>query len=392
MPYRDPDTFEVQNPTTIGIIGGGQLGKMIAQEAKRMSFKVIILDPLKGCPAAAVVDEQIVADFKDQIAIRNLASKCDILTYEIELANSSALKELEMGKHEIHPSSRILHIIQNKHRQKTYLKQKKIPVPEFDIIDGNTKLKNLVTKFGFPLLVKACEDSYDGRGNTLIRSGDDLLKWYHQGNRKKYMVERHVKFRKELSVMVARGRDGQIESFPVVENIHNNNAILETSIIPARVSKSIRQKATEIAERTATALGGSGIFGIEMFLTSNSELLVNEVSPRPHNSGHYTIEACSVSQFEQHLRAIMNLPLSKPKLLSSAVMVNILGSSDCRGPYRLRGLKRFYSIQGAKLHLYGKRTSKFNRKLGHIIIMASNTMNALRKAKQARKVLTLEQV
>ncbi|HEY6404600.1 MAG TPA: ATP-grasp domain-containing protein, partial [Nitrososphaeraceae archaeon] len=277
MPSRDPDTFEVQNPTTIGIIGGGQLGKMIAQEAKRMSFKVIILDPLKSCPAAAVVDEQIVADFKDRAAIRSIASKCDILTYEIELADSSALKELEIRKHKIHPSPSILHIIQNKHRQKSYLKRKNIPVPEFELIDGKTKLKNLATKFGFPLLVKACEDSYDGRGNTLIRSKGDLLKWYHQGNQKKYMVERIIKFRKELSVMVARGKDGQVESFPVVENIHNDNSILEISIIPARVSKSIQRKAIEIAESTAAALGGTGIFGIEMFLTSNNELLVNEV-------------------------------------------------------------------------------------------------------------------
>lgn len=392
MPSRDPDTFEVQNPTTIGIIGGGQLGKMIAQEAKRMSFKVIILDPLKSCPAAAVVDEQIVADFKDRSAIRSIASKCEILTYEIELADSSALKELEIRKHEIYPSSSILHIIQNKHRQKSYLKRKNIPVPEFELIDGKTKLKNLATKFGFPLLVKACEDSYDGRGNTLIRSKGDLLKWYHQSNQKKYMVERIIKFRKELSVMVARGKDGQVESFPVAENIHNNNSILEISIIPARVSKSIQRKAIEIAESTAAALGGTGIFGVEMFLTSNNKLLVNEVSPRPHNSGHYSIEACSVSQFEQHLRAILNLPLSKPKLLSSAVMINILGSPDSRGPYRLRGLKSFYSIQGAKLHLYGKTTSKFNRKLGHIIITASNVTKALRKAKKARKVLTLEQV
>src|SRR5919106_2799052 len=267
------NAFEVSDPTSIGIIGGGQLGKMIAQEAKRMSFKVVVLDPQRECPASTVVDEQIVADFRDQMAIENLASRCDILTYEIELANSSVLKGLEIGKHEIHPSANILHIIQDKYRQKNYLKRRKIPLPQFALIDEKETLKRLANRYGFPLLVKACEDSYDGRGNTLIRSEDDLLKWYRQGNRKKYMVERHVKFRKELSVMVARGRDGQIESFPVVENIHNNNAILETSIIPARVSKSIRQKATEIAERTATALGGSGIFGIEMFLTSNNELL-----------------------------------------------------------------------------------------------------------------------
>ena len=389
MLYRDPDTFEVQNPTSIGIIGGGQLGKMIAQEAKRMSFKVVVLDPLRECPASTVVDEQIVADFRDETAIENLASRCDILTYEIELANSSVLKGLEIGKHEVHPSANILYIIQNKYRQKNYLKRRKIPLPQFALIDEKGTLKRLADRYGFPLLVKACEDSYDGRGNTLIRSEDDLLRWYDHIDGKKYMVERLINFRKELSVMVARSKSGHIESFPVVENIHNNN-ILEATIAPARVSNSIRQKATKIAERTASALGGSGIFGIEMFLTDDDQILVNEVSPRPHNSGHYSIEACSVSQFEQHLRAILNLPLSRPRLLSPAVMVNVLGSADCNGPYRIKGLKRFCSIQGAKLHLYGKRISKPNRKLGHITVTADSTYIALQKAKQARKALTLE--
>lgn len=392
MPYRDPDNIEVQNPTSIGIIGGGQLGKMIAQEAKRMSFRVVVLDPLKGCPASAVADEQIVADFKDQTAIENLASKCEVLTYEIELANSSVLKELERRKHEIHPSANILYIIQNKHRQKNYLKRKKIPLPQFDLIDGRTNLKQLASKYGFPLLVKACEDSYDGRGNTLIRSKVDLLKWHDGVNGKKYMVEQLINFRKELSVMVARGKSGQIESFPVVENIHNNSNVLETTIVPARVSKSIRQKATKIADRTAIAFGGSGIFGVEMFLSADNELFVNEVSPRPHNSGHYTIEACSISQFEQHLRAISNLPLSRPKLLSPAAMVNILGSPDFNGPYRIKGLKKFCLIRGAKLHLYGKRISTPNRKLGHITVTAASSYDAVRKAKQARKTLTLEKV
>ena len=389
MLHRDPDTFEVQNPTSIGIIGGGQLGKMIAQEAKRMSFKVVVLDPLMECPACTVVDEQIVADFRDQTAIENLASRCDILTYEIELANSSVLKGLEISKHEIHPSANILHIIQDKYRQKNYLKRRKIPLPQFALIDEKKTLKRLANRYGFPLLVKACEDSYDGRGNTLIRSENDLLKWYDHINGKKYMVERLIDFRKELSVMVARSKSGHIESFPVVENIHNNN-ILEATIAPARVSKSIRQKATKIAERTASALGGSGIFGIEMFLTHDDQILVNEVSPRPHNSGHYSIEACSVSQFEQLLRAISNLPLSRPKLLSPAVMVNILGPADCNGPYRIKGLKKFCSIQGAKLHLYGKRISKPNRKLGHITVTADSTYIALQKAQLARKALTLE--
>ena len=391
MPHKDTDIFDVQNPTSIGIIGGGQLGKMIAQAAKRMSLKVVVLDPQEECPAASVVDEQIVADFKDQSGIEELASKCDILTYEIELANSSVLRDLEVSNHEIHPSAQILRTIQNKYRQKTFFKEKKIPLPDFDLLGGGTDLKKMASRYGFPLLVKACEDSYDGRGNILIRSQDDLVEWYDRLNGKKYMIEQTIKFKKELSVMVARCKSGQIESFPVVENIHRNN-ILETTIVPARVSESIRRKAKKIAERSAQALAGSGIFGIELFLTADDRVLVNEVSPRPHNSGHYSIEACSISQFEQHLRAILDLPLPRPHLLSPAVMINILGPSSFSGSYRIRGLNEFCSVQGAQLHLYGKKISKPNRKLGHITVTATSAESALRRAKQARKALTLEQL
>src|SRR5919107_916779 len=374
MPSKDANAFEIQDPTTIGIIGGGQLGKMIAQEAKRMSMKVVILDPQEQCPASCVVDEQIIADFKDQAAIECLASKCDVLTYEIELANSYVLEELEAKGNDINPSPQILRIIQDKHKQKTYFKENNIPLPDFHLLDRTTDPKGLVSTYGLPLLVKACVDSYDGRGNILIRSQNELLKWFSQINGKKYMVERIINFRKELSVMVA---------------IHKNS-ILETTIVPARVPKAIRQKARKIAEKVVAALGGSGIFGVELFLTVDGRILVNEVSPRPHNSGHYTIEACSISQFEQHLRAILNLPLSKPRLLSTAVMVNILGPPYCSGPYIIKGLSDLFSIPGARLHLYGKRTSMQNRKLGHITVTAAATGSALRRAKQARESLTLE--
>lgn len=391
MLHGDVNALEVSDPTSIGIIGGGQLGKMIAQEAKRMSMKVIVLDPQEHCPASSVVDEQIVADFKDQAAIDRLASKCDVLTYEIELANSDALERLEARGKDVCPSPRILRIIQDKYKQKAFFKENNIPLPDFHLIDRATDLNKVLKSFGLPLLVKARVDSYDGRGNTLIQSQKELLNWFRNINGTKYMIERVIKFRKELSVMVARNRKGQIESFPVVENIHKNN-ILNTTIAPARVSKMTWRKAKKIAEKAVTALGGSGIFGVEMFLTSDGTILVNEVSPRPHNSGHYTIEACSISQFEQHLRAILDLPLSRPQLLSPAVMVNILGSPNCSGPYRIKGLRGLFSIPGCKLHLYGKKTSKPNRKLGHITVTAKGASAALRRAKKARESLTLERL
>ena len=391
MLHGDVNALEVSDPTSIGIIGGGQLGKMIAQEAKRMSMKVIVLDPQEHCPASSVVDEQIVADFKDQAAIDRLASKCDVLTYEIELANPDALERLEARGKDVCPSPRILRIIQDKYKQKAFFKENNIPLPDFHLIDRATDLNKVLKSFGLPLLVKARVDSYDGRGNTLIQTQNELLNWFRNINGTKYMIERVIKFRKELSVMVARNRKGQIESFPVVENIHKNN-ILNTTIAPARVPKMTWRKAKKIAEKVVTALGGSGIFGVEMFLTSDGRILVNEVSPRPHNSGHYTIEACSISQFEQHLRAILDLPLSRPQLLSPAVMVNILGSLNCSGPYRIKGLRGLFSIPGCKLHLYGKKTSKPNRKLGHITVTAKGASAALRRAKKARESLTLERL
>lgn len=356
-----------------------------------MSMMVIVLDPQEHCPASSVVDEQIVADFKDQAAIDSLASKCGVLTYEIELANSDALERLEARGKNVCPSPRILRIIQDKYKQKVFFKENNIPLPDFHLIDRATDLNKVLKSFGLPLLVKARVDSYDGRGNTLIQTQNELLNWFRNINGTKYMIERVIKFRKELSVMVARNRKGQIESFPVVENIHKNN-ILNTTIAPARVPKMTWRKAKKIAEKAVTALGGSGIFGVEMFLTSDGRILVNEVSPRPHNSGHYTIEACSISQFEQHLRAILDLPLSRPQLLSPAVMVNILGSLNCSGPYRIKGLRGLFSIPGCKLHLYGKKTSKPNRKLGHITVTAKGAGAALRRAKKARESLTLERL
>jgi 5-(carboxyamino)imidazole ribonucleotide synthase len=383
------NAFEILDPTTIGIVGGGQLGKMIAQEAKRMSMRVVVLDPQEQCPASTVVDEQIIADFKDQTAIEQLASKCGVLTYEIELANSDVLERLEAKGKNVCPSPRVLRIIQDKYKQKAYFKENNIPLSDFHLIDGATDPRELMKGIGLPLLVKACMDSYDGRGNTLIRSQDELFKWFRNVDGTKYMVERIVKFRKELSVMVARNKSGQIESFPVVENIHKNN-ILDITIAPARVPEKTSQKARKVAEKVVRVLGSSGVFGVEMFLTEDDSILVNEVSPRPHNSGHYTIEACSISQFEQHLRAILDLPLSKPKMLSPAVMVNILGSQSCIGPYRLRGLNELFSIPGSKLHLYGKKTSKPNRKLGHITVTAERIGAALWRAKKARMSLKLE--
>ncbi|HEV3432904.1 MAG TPA: 5-(carboxyamino)imidazole ribonucleotide synthase [Nitrososphaera sp.] len=382
------DLLAVDRPIRVGIIGGGQLGKMLAHEAKRMSLGVIILDPTRECPASTIADEQIVADFKDENAIMRLAEESDVLTYEIELANSFALKTLELKQYPVRPAPETLHIIQNKFRQKSFLRNHSINVADFEMITSEDHLFQLCESFGFPIMLKACENSYDGRGNFLIRSFDQVPNAFKYFSDNQIMVEKFIPFTKEISIMVARNPSGEIASFPVAENIHKNN-ILDTSIVPARINQETELKARRVAEMTMQVLKGSGIFGIEMFVTKDGEVLINEIAPRPHNSGHYTNEACSVSQFEQHLRAVLDLPLIKPELLCPAVMVNLLGQDDLNGSYVINGLKQVLSVPGAKLYVYGKKTSKPGRKLGHITATGKTVEEALARATKARTALGL---
>jgi 5-(carboxyamino)imidazole ribonucleotide synthase len=382
------DLLAVDRPIRVGIIGGGQLGKMLAHEAKRMSLGVIILDPTRECPASTIADEQIVADFKDENAIMRLAEESDVLTYEIELANSFALKALELKQYPVRPAPETLHIIQNKFRQKSFLRNHSINVADFEMVTSEDHLFQLCESFGFPIMLKACENSYDGRGNFLIRSFDQVPNAFKYFSDNQIMVEKFIPFTKEISIMVARNPSGDIASFPVAENIHKNN-ILDTSIVPARINQETELKARRVAEMTMQVLKGSGIFGIEMFVTKDGDVLINEIAPRPHNSGHYTNEACSVSQFEQHLRAVLDLPLIKPELLCPAVMVNLLGEEDLNGSYVINGLKQVLSVPGAKLYVYGKTTSKPGRKLGHITATGKTVEEALARATKARTALGL---
>jgi len=373
------------NDITLGIIGGGQLGKMIGIEAKRMSMNLAYLDPDRTCPASTIADHLIVSDYKDEKSILDLADKSDVLTYEIELANSSVLRDLESKGLPVHPSPAVLNTIQNKLRQKKFLKSKGIQVPDFEEVISIDQARRICKDFDYPLVLKACEDSYDGRGNYLIKSARDIEKGIRYFEGRKCMIEKFIHFTKEVSVMVARNTRGQISSFPVVHNIHKNN-ILDTTIVPAGINKTVEANARSIAENVVKSLKGVGIFGIEMFL-ENNKLMINEIAPRPHNSGHYSIEACSVSQFELHIRAILGLPLVIPRLLSPAVMINILGVPNYSGNYSITGIDKAFAVPGMKLHLYGKRITKPQRKLAHFTITAESTQEALSRAKRVRKLL-----
>ena len=382
------DEISLHHPLKIGIIGGGQIGKMIAQEAKRMSLKVVILDPTKNCPASTLCDKLIVADFKNEDKIRELAKYSDVITYEIELANSEALKNLESKKYPIFPSPHSLYLIQNKYRQKKFLQENKLPVPEFKKITSINDLSFIAEKFEYPLMLKASEDSYDGRGNYLIKCKEDIPIAYNSFDNREIFAEKYVDFKTEISIMVARNKKGQIETFPIAENIHKNN-VLDTTLVPAKISPKIYKDAEIIAKNVVACLNDIGIFGIEMFVSNKDDIFINEIAPRPHNSGHYSIEGCSISQFEQHIRTILNLPLIKPELLRPTVMKNILGPPNFSGNYRIRGMSKLLSIPSTKIHLYGKSLTSPGRKLGHITCTGTTLDEVIKRSSYAKNSIEI---
>lgn len=358
----------------LGLIGGGQLGMMLTEAAKKMPqyiSEVIVLDPTKNCSAAQVGAKQIVADFKDKDAILELASKVDILTYEIESGNSEVLKMAEV-KTTINPSPETLQIIQDKFLQKSFLRENNMPVTDFVAIESLDDLKEKINDFEYPALLKVRRDAYDGRGNYKIKSENDLEKSYQYFAGKTLMLERFVDFKMEVSVIAARNTKGQIATYPVVENIHENN-ILRMTIAPARVSPSVTMQAEKVAHDTMQVFHGAGVFGIEMFVTSQDKILINEIAPRVHNSGHHTLQSSATSQFEQHLRAILGLELGDTKLLHPTIMYNILGSDNFQGRYKITAPK----LENVYLKMYGKTESKPQRKLGHFnLVDADNAQGA----------------
>ena len=360
----------------LGIIGGGQLGMMLTEAAHTIPqiSDVIVLDPTEGCPAAQKGARQIVADFKDETAITELAERSDIITYEIESGNSRVLKSVE-GIVQVSPSPETLSTIQDKLVQKTFLSENGLPVPEFLKITSIDDLESGLQRFGFPALLKARRDAYDGRGNFKIDSEKDMHTAYDYFRGQSIMLERFVPFEMEVSVIAARNTRGEIKTFPVVENIHEENILCQT-IAPARVPDFVAGKAQDIAKRTMTVLKGAGVFGIEMFVTGNQDIVINEIAPRVHNSGHHTLQSSRTSQFEQHLRAILGMELGSTELVCPAVMCNILGPKEFEGEYE----NPRNNDKGVFLKMYGKATSRPQRKMGHFnIIDGDHTVDSLLK-------------
>jgi len=353
----------------LGIIGGGQLGMMLTEAAKKMPehiSKIIVLDPTENCSAAQVGAEQIIADFKDKNAIIDLSTKSDIITYEIESGDSDVLKSVEKNA-EISPAPETLKIIQDKFLQKSFLLENDIPIPEFIKIEKIDDVKNSLKKFGFPALLKARRDAYDGRGNFKINSEDEIQKAFDYFKGQNLLLEKFVPFKMEVSVIASRNTKGQIKTYPLVENIHEENILRET-IAPARVTEEVAKKAEQIAEKIMSVLKGAGTFGIEMFVTQDDKIVINEIAPRVHNSGHHTLQSSETSQFEQHLRAILGLELGGTKLIHNTIMYNILGTKEFEGEYKPLDI----SNDNLFLKMYGKKISKPLRKLGHFNLVGAN--------------------
>jgi 5-(carboxyamino)imidazole ribonucleotide synthase len=374
----------------LGIIGGGQLGMMLTEAAKEMPehiSKVIVLDPNQNCSASLVGAEQIIADFKDRDAIIELSKKVDIITYEIESGDSDVLKSVENNS-QVSPSPETLKIIQDKLLQKKFLIDNNIPVPEFVEVNDINELKIGLEKFGFPALLKARRDAYDGKGNYKIDSKNDIQKAFDYFKGNPLLLEKFILFKMEVSVIASRNTKGQIKTYPLVENIHEEN-ILRQTIAPARVSDKVAQNAEKIAEKTMSVLKGAGIFGIEMFVTEDEEVTINEIAPRVHNSGHHTLQSSNTSQFEQHLRAILGIELNNTELIHNTVMYNILGSKEFQGKYNHLTI----NAKNIFLKMYGKEISKPLRKLGHVNLVANEgeTIDILLKKLESIKQQTIIQ-
>lgn len=357
-------------PAKIGIVGGGQLGKMLCLEAKKMGYQVVVLDPTVASPASQVADRQIVASFSDKESIRQLAKDTDVVTYEFEHIDSEILIDLEAEGYTVYPSGKTLQIIQNKYTQKSFLLQGGLPIPRFSPVSSVQDIEANIKKYGLPLVLKTCTGGYDGKGNAVIRSLEDIENCYSDLGQGKVplMIEEFIDFQKEVSIVVARNLNGQIVHYPVVENIHHNS-ILHLTKAPGQVCKEVEDKIKDISIAVMELFEDIGVFCIEMFVTKDKEVYINEIAPRPHNSGHYTIEGCITSQYEQQLRAITGMPLGSPRQILPAVMVNILGNSEVRGNYGFEGIDHVLDGEGVYLHLYCKHKTQNLKKIGHITVI-----------------------
>ncbi|MNK03326.1 N5-carboxyaminoimidazole ribonucleotide synthase [compost metagenome] len=366
----------------LGILGGGQLGRMLIQEAINYNLTTLVLDPDADAPCKHIANYFENGSITDYDTVYNFGKKADIITIEIEKVNVDALEQLEREGKQVYPQSRVIRLIQDKGVQKQFFKENDIPTAPFMLVNSKEDLSS--GKFPFPYILKLRKDGYDGKGVMKINDASDVKNAFDAPT----LIEELVHFEKEIAVIVARNANGDTKTFPMVEMEFNAEAnLVEFLISPSTYPESIQERAEKIAKDIAAALNITGILAVEMFITKHGDILVNELAPRPHNSGHQTIEGNYVSQFGQHLRAIFNLPLGDTRSISNAIMVNVLGEKGHDGVAKYDGLEKIMSIEGVYVHLYGKKYTKPFRKMGHLTIVDQNRENAIEKARFVQQTL-----
>ncbi|HSN04034.1 MAG TPA: 5-(carboxyamino)imidazole ribonucleotide synthase [Nitrospira sp.] len=374
---------------TLGVLGGGQLGAMFAAAALRMGYWVAVWDPDSDAPAHRVAGLSFSKSFSDAIAAQEFTRSVSAVTLEWENVPAALCEQLA-ERHPVRPSGAVLRIIQDRIEQKQFLQVRGFPVPSFRIVEAPHRLADAVNELGGSVICKTATSGYDGKGQWTIRhpaetAGVEAALGAMVPRGARWIVESRVDFERELSVLVVRGQDGDQRVYPVVENRHEGG-ILRLSTAPARIAGEVSEQARDLAMRAVRALNGVGVFCVELFHTRTGALFINEIAPRPHNSGHYTLDACSVSQFEQQVRALCGLPLGEVRLLSAAAMVNVIGQ-DLETVTSSQGCRDLLATPGAVLHLYGKRVARPGRKMGHVTFLADRAEQAEARASLFEKSL-----
>lgn len=372
-------------PVRLGIIGGGQLARMTALAALPLGVEVVVLEKNPHSPAARLSPDSIVGDWNDTETLKKFAGRCDVITLENEFVDAAALAFLEKAGHQVFPSAACLGLTQDKFTQKQALQNAGLGVPPFRAVGSPAAIISAAGRFGWPLLLKTRRNGYDGKGNFTLNSEADIPAGWQAlgGDTNDLLVEAFFPFVKELATIVTRGRDGAIAVYPVVETIQHHH-ICHIVKAPAQISDVLARRAAALAKQAVEAIGGVGSFGVEMFLSATDEIVINELAPRVHNSGHYTIEACDCSQFENHVRAVLGWPLGNPLMVApAAVMVNLLGRDTTSG--QPRGLENALGLRGVRFHVYGKVMSGPGRKMGHITVLENSVAIAQRIAERAAK-------
>ena len=370
----------------LGILGGGQLGKMLLYDCKRYDIYTKVMDPNKNAPCSKIADDFTVGDLMNYEDVINFCEDADVITVEIENVNTDALTFLEQNGKKVFPSANTLKTIQNKSKQKDFYKENDLPTSYYK---NYTDLSGIIEDYKngniqLPAVWKSAKFGYDGKGVKIIHDINDI----NQLPDVECLIEEKVNIKKEISVIVARNQNNKEACFPVVEMEFNDSSnLVEYVMCPAKISKELEEKAYEIAIKTAQCFNSVGLLAVELFITNDDEILINEVAPRPHNSGHHTIECCFTSQFDQHIRSILNLPLGHTGIKIPGIMVNLVGENQIEGDVVYKNIEELFNIPGVYTHLYGKKKSRLNRKMGHITIVNKEIEEAIKIGKEIKELI-----